>query len=156
MKAYVMDRWDRDIVEVLINIGKMFVKETDYPITFNRQKVYDRLHNAFFSNDGDIIVVRDGWGNFGGGSIVYAVADYQDEKFGYIEKFFVNPEYRREGVGRMLAEKSARWFDEKGCVLSFTTSTANIGETRQYTNLMAKYQYTDIGPTLVREHNGKI
>ncbi len=92
-----------------------------------------------------------------GGAIVYAVADWQKEKFGYVEKFFVRPEFRAKGIARIIAFSIAEWFDDRDCLYSFVTSTANIGAGRLFSNLMAKYGYHDLGPTLSRGiHHGKV
>jgi len=150
MKAIVLTTWDRLIVDDIIDMAETFIKETKFPVTFDRSKVYDRIHTAFFSDDGDVILAIDDNGGVVGGAVVWASADWQVEKFGYVEKFFVRSGSRGRGVGRLIAERSARWFDEKDCVFSFATSTANIGAGRLFVNLMAKYGYQDIGPTLSR------
>lgn len=157
MKAIVMDEWDYDLVRKTIEIGRIFIEETEFPLTFNYQKIYERLSTAYFSPHGDIILVLGDDGEVMGGAVVYAIADWHDEVFGYVEKCFIRPERRGVGAGRLMAEKMAEWFDARECLFSFVTSTANIGATRQFNNLMAKYGYSDLGPTLAREYqHGKI
>jgi len=153
----VLGSWQRDIVYGVMDLAAEFARESNYGVTFNPQKVYDRLHQAFFNPEGDIILALDDDGKVVGGAVVYACADWQDEKFGYLEKFYLHPKTRGSGIGRMLAKKCAEWFDANDCLFSFATSTANIGTSGHFTNMMAKFGYQSIGPTLTRKINhGKI
>lgn len=153
----IIEKWDREVINKLLDLAEEFIRETNFPVTFNRQKARDRFFYAINDPDGVIIAVFDEDGSAMGGAVAYAVADWQDEVFGYVEKFFVSPRARGKGAGRMIADELSRWFDEKNALFSFATSTANIGQNRQFQNLMAKYGYRDIGPTLAREiRHGKI
>lgn len=156
MRAEALKEWNYDLVRQCIEVGRKFVEETELPVTFSRDHIYERLSTAFYSEYGDLILVIDGKEVLGA-AVVYAVADYHPEKFGYVEKMFILPERRGVGAGRVLAEKVSQWFDDAQCVSSFATSTAGIGATGLFKNLMAKYGYEDYGPTLMRENsNGKI
>lgn len=156
MKAFVMEEWRIELVNEIIEVAREFIEETAFPVTFDRSKVYDRLRDAFFSPEGGIVLAVSDEGKIAGGAILYACADYQVEKFGYMEKFFVRPSFRSQGVGRKIAKRCAEWFDEQDCLFSFATSTANIGATGLFTNLMAKFGYQSIGPTLTRKYHGKV
>lgn len=157
MKAQVIDVYDREVINKMLGIYSEFLAETKYPITANREKAWERFFYTIQDPDGGIIVAIDDDGSIMGGAVVYAVADWQDEIFGYVEKFFVSPRYRGKGAGRIIADRVCQWFDEKKAVLSFATATANIGASGQFRNLMAKYGYQDLGPTLAREYqHGKI
>jgi GNAT superfamily N-acetyltransferase len=154
---FVLEEWQREIIYGIMDLAAEFIRESEYGVSFNPQKVYDRLHQAFFDPDGDIIVAIDTDGNVVGGAVVYAYADWQDEKFGYLEKFYLHPRTRGSGIGRMIAKKCAVWFDDHDCLYSFATSTANIGSTGHFCNMMAKFGYKSVGPTLSRKKNhGKI
>lgn len=147
---------NRKLLNRLLKCTKEFIEETRYPITFCELAARKSLTNAVNNDDGSLILVMDG-DEVMGGAIVYAVSDWQVERFGYIEKFFVRSKYRARGVGRLLARGCTKWFDERGCVLSFATATANIGQTRQFQNLMSKYGYRDCGATLTRKiSNGQV
>jgi GNAT superfamily N-acetyltransferase len=153
----IIDKWDREVINKLLDLYEEFLAETQFPVTANRAKARDRFFYAINDPDGVIIAAFDEDGSIMGGAVAYAVADWQDEVFGYVEKFFVSPRARGKGAGRMIADELSRWFDEKSAMFSFATSTANIGQNRQFENLMAKYGYRTLGPTLAREiSHGKI
>lgn len=153
MNVFVAQEWSSKLVDDIRILAKEFARESGYLVNYDADKIYERVHTSFFDPDAGIITVETDDGDIMGAAFVYAIADWHVEKFGYLEKFFVRAEYRREGVGRVLAKKCSEWFDERECLFSFATSTANIGATRQFQNLMAKYGYEDIGPTLTRKLN---
>lgn len=153
----IIEKYDKKVINRILKIYEEFISETQFSVTPNREKAWERFFLTINDNDGDLIVVMSEDGEIMGGACVYAIADWQNEIFGYVEKFFVSGKYRGTNAGRMLADEMSKWFDEKGAVFSFATSTANIGAGGQFKNLMAKYGYMDIGPTLAREYrNGKI
>lgn len=155
MLIEVMDKWNRDDIEKIIGIALEFIIETNYPVTFNPDIIYGRLHAAFFDPDSDIVIARLA-DDIVGAAVVHAMADWQEEKFGYVEKFFVAPRGRRIGVGRAMTAEISKWFDQHDCLFSFATSTAGIGETRLFSNMMAKFGYQSVGPTLARTQHGKV
>lgn len=48
-------------------------------------------------------------------SIREVAEDCETRNVGYIEGWYVEPEFRRTGVGRMLASHAAQWARAKGC-----------------------------------------
>jgi aminoglycoside 6'-N-acetyltransferase I len=48
-------------------------------------------------------------------SIREVAEDCETRNVGYIEGLYVEPEFRRTGVGRMLASHAAQWARAKGC-----------------------------------------
>lgn len=156
MNCYVVDKWELALVEDIRLCAREFARESGYLVNYDPKKIYDRCYGSFFDPNAGIIIAKAEDGEIMGGAFLYAVADWHVEKFGYLEKFFVRSGFRREGVGRVLAKKCAEWFDERECVYSFATATANIGETRQFENLMSKYGYQSTGPTLARKQHGKV
>jgi aminoglycoside 6'-N-acetyltransferase I len=53
------------------------------------------------------------------------VEDCQTDHVGYLEGWYVEPEYRERGIGRSLVDAAERWAKEKGCVEM--ASDAEIG-----------------------------
>ena len=43
------------------------------------------------------------------------VEDCHTDHVGYLEGWFVEPEYRKHGIGRQLVEAAENWAREKGC-----------------------------------------
>jgi GNAT superfamily N-acetyltransferase len=157
MKAIELEQWDYDLVRQVIDIAGKFISETEFPVSFSYDHVYERLSTAFHYPDAAVFLLIDDRKVFGA-AVCYAVSDWHPERFGYLEKLFVVRERRGLGGSRILMEKIRQWFDDRDCVFSFATGTARIGETGQFQNLLAKYGYIPIGPTLARgkNHNGKI
>ena len=66
-----------------------------------------------------VLVVETGRGNLVGfleASIRPFVEDCRTDHVGYLEGWFVEPEFRRHGVGRELVRKAENWARGKGCI----------------------------------------
>jgi aminoglycoside 6'-N-acetyltransferase I len=48
-------------------------------------------------------------------SIREVAEDWDTQKVGYIEGWYVEPEFRRTGVGRLLVSHAAQWARAQGC-----------------------------------------
>jgi aminoglycoside 6'-N-acetyltransferase I len=46
-------------------------------------------------------------------------------RIGYIEGWYVNPEFRQKGVGRRLVERGEQWARDMGCVEMASDTTSN-------------------------------
>lgn len=49
----------------------------------------------------------------------------ETDRIGYIEAWFVAPEFRNQGVGRRLVEASEQWARHKGCTEMASDTTSN-------------------------------
>jgi aminoglycoside 6'-N-acetyltransferase I len=49
----------------------------------------------------------------------------ETDKIGYIEGWYVTPEFRKTGVGRKLVEKGEQWAREMGCTEMASDTTSN-------------------------------
>jgi aminoglycoside 6'-N-acetyltransferase I len=49
----------------------------------------------------------------------------ETDRIGYIEPWFVAPEFRNQGVGRRLVEASEQWARHKGCTEMASDTTSN-------------------------------
>lgn len=87
-------------------------------------------------SDTQFVAVADiGGGRLAGfleASIRPFVEDCGSENVGYLEGWFVDPEYRRHGIGGGLVLAAERWAHEKGCV-----EMASDAEIDNETSLMA-------------------
>jgi len=65
-----------------------------------------------------VLVADVGNGHLGGfleASIRPFVEDCETDHVGYLEGWFVEPEYRRHGIGRLLVKTAEDWARAKGC-----------------------------------------
>jgi aminoglycoside 6'-N-acetyltransferase I len=49
----------------------------------------------------------------------------ETDRIGYIEAWFIAPEFRNQGVGRRLVEASEQWARHKGCTEMASDTTSN-------------------------------
>jgi aminoglycoside 6'-N-acetyltransferase I len=49
----------------------------------------------------------------------------ETDRIGYIEGWYVVPEFRRKGIGRSLVEQGEKWAKEKGCKEMASDTTSN-------------------------------
>lgn len=66
-----------------------------------------------------VLVADTGGGRLAGfleASIRPFVEDCDTDHVGYLEGWFVEPEYRRHGIGRLLVKTAEEWARAKGCV----------------------------------------
>lgn len=79
--------------------------------------------------EGQLVLVaelREGrLGGFLEASIRPFVEDCHSDHVGYLEGWYVEPELRRQGIGRLLVETAERWARDRGC--TEMASDAEIG-----------------------------
>lgn len=143
--------WDDKIHRVL-DVVEGFVSESKFKLTYNFDNAYKYMWGIVNDPNSDVIIAEDCHSNVVGGAIVSCEKDVCDETMGYIVKFYISPSKRGIGAGRSVSEKICSWFEKKEAVFSFATSTAMIGNDKVFTNLLSKYGYRDIGPTLCKNH----
>jgi len=92
-------------------------------------------------SDTQLVVVADsGNGKLGGfleASIRPFVEDCESDNVGYLEGWFVDPEYRRQGLGGMLVFAAEEWAKRRGC--TEMASDAELG------NEMSLAAHTQLG-----------
>ena len=106
----------------------------------------------------DLLTNRSHWGLFAaheGGQVIGFLESSVKAKapgctttrIGYIEGWFVLPEFRSAGVGRELVQKAETWAKEKGCVEMASDTTSNYPlspaahEALGYTEVERRYFY---------------
>lgn len=149
----IVTEWGISIADVLSGI-ETFINETSYPITYNYSNAREYIWRIYNDSYSDIIVSYDKDNIFTGFAIVHTDNETHTEYFGYVAKFYVMPSARGTGAGRQLLKEVVDWFDQRNCVVSFATATAGIGQDQSFINLFQKYQYKNIGGTLIRKTNG--
>lgn len=152
IRSFVLKEWRADYVGALLDMADEFTLEaTDYSWTPNRDHHLQTFHNYFEQPDTDVILVYSG-DTLAAGAMAAIENDHQDETIGYGSKFYVRPAFRGTRVGRTLLNALVDWFDAKGCVDSFVTSTGGVGNDSAFINLFAKEGYKPCGVCLRRNH----
>lgn len=137
---------------ILMETGRMFVAESRWPVQFDPARAEHTLRAYLTLPIATVLLVeRDG--AFMGGAMLVLEWDCQDKPFGMFGKFYMLPWARGTGASRVLARACVAWFDDHGCVASFTGATANVGNDRLFANLMRKvgYETEPSMPTLIRK-----
>lgn len=137
-----------DIASLLV-LSKEFVGETNYPWTYSGEQSYKTFMGFFKLPTSAIIVVIDN-NKIVGAALMVWDQDFIKERIGYLIKFYIRPGSRGTKAGRTLAEAMTKWFDDHNCTTSFATSTAGVGESKQFENLLKKFNFDFCGPTMMR------
>ena len=136
-----------DMIEDAAKVLVVFANEAGYTPSVPNSKRH--LQNLVSSGEGDILIVYRGITPVAVATVTYD-SEHQEERFGYILKFYVVPEARKSEAGRVLTRELTQWFDERQCHDSFVTSTAMIGQNKLFENLMAKSGYRLVGGAMKR------
>lgn len=137
---------------VLLEAGRMFVAESRWGVTFDPARAEHTLR-AYLTTPIATVLLAERAGHLLGGAMLVLEWDCQAEPFGMFGKFYMLPWARGTPASRMLARACVDWFDQHGCVASFTGATANVGNDRVFANLMRKvgYELSPDMPTLIRK-----
>jgi GNAT superfamily N-acetyltransferase len=140
--------YNDNILDLLVLV-KEFIAESELPVTYSQEKTLVTLNNTMQNYSSDVIGIYIG-DELAAAAIVATGTEFHEEAFGYLMKIYVRPAFRGTGVSRLLMTEVTQWFDSRNVVSSFCTSTAHIGQSKQFENLMGKYGYVLTGPTLIR------
>lgn len=132
-----------------------FINESTYNITFNKDRSLDHIYKVVQSKECNLYLAYLDFRPSGFSMVCYD-SDFMSERFGYVMKFYVHPFARGTYVGRKLIEETTKWFDANNCIDSFATSTAGIGQDKEFQNLLGKFKYEPCGVALKRGLNVKI
>ena len=86
--------------------------------------------------------------------LVYYQTDYTVERIGEMFQFYVKPEYRSTKVARKLVEAAVNQYKEWGCARAYCEASPGIAmrdHLALFRNLWGKYDYQEIGVTLMKE-----
>ena len=146
-EAYATD------MDGLLNMGRRFTDETSqYGATFSARQTKNTMSKFLLSPESTILVVQRGEAMLAG-TMLAAQAQFTEELFGYVVKFFVAPGARGSGASRALLAASMEWFAEKRCRYVFATAAAAISpkQDREFENLFAKFGFASLGATMMRK-----
>ncbi len=121
------------------NFSVRQLQEKDLPEWFRlRQHLWDELSedehksemlDIYEHSDSQLVLIAEiDSGKFVGfleASIRPFVEDCDTDHVGYLEGWFVEPSYRRYGIGRELVKSAERWARKKGC--TEMASDAEVG-----------------------------
>ena len=137
----ILDKWDFRVADV-VEVGKTFMNESNYNLTFSEKRMLDALYCVILDSDGDIIVdYNDNVLN--GFAVLQRTDECHEEYLGYLNKFYVRPEKRLTKTSIRLMKEVTAWFDDKECVYSFANSMAMIGHDEAFIKLMEKFNYIE-------------
>jgi aminoglycoside 6'-N-acetyltransferase I len=88
----------------------------------------DEMFDIYEHTDSQLVLVAEKDGKLVGfleASIRPFVEDCHTDNVGYLEGWFVEPEFRRYGIGRDLVKNAERWARKKGC--TEMASDAEVG-----------------------------
>lgn len=86
--------------------------------------------------------------------LIYYQTDYTKEKIGEMFQFYVKPEMRGTPVARSLVSSAVEQYEEWGCKRAYCEASPGISHRDHlgmFSNLWAKYGYSEIGVTLMKE-----
>jgi len=104
---------------------------TEWPEPAHRQKAWSDI-----ASDVERLLLVDGVALLAeedGGAVGYALGWPRNERVGYLGDLYVQPEFRRRGIGRALLIAAAEGLEREYLVL--TTETRNAGARAYYAGL---------------------
>ena len=120
------------------NVTVRSVRETDLPEWYRLRRMLwdelseeehrDEMFDIYEHTDTQLVLVAEKDGRLVGfleASIRPFVEDCETDNVGYLEGWFVEPGFRRYGIGRDLVRAAERWARKKGC--TEMASDAEIG-----------------------------
>jgi aminoglycoside 6'-N-acetyltransferase I len=131
------------------------VKENDFPEWFRLRKLLwdesgDEEHRAEMMDIYEhtetqlVLLAETDNGRLVGfleASIRPFVEDCHSDHVGYLEGWFVLPEFRKQGIGKILVQKAENWARQKGC--EEMASDAEVGnDTSLHAHLKLGYEET--------------
>jgi aminoglycoside 6'-N-acetyltransferase I len=102
-----------------------------------RKQLWPRADSDRLRDEADRIMVDSNWAIFlaenEGEAVGFIECSIRDkapgcetDRIGYIEGWYVVPEFRRKGIGRSLVEQGEKWAKEKGCKEMASDTTSNF------------------------------
>lgn len=129
------------IVDVL-GLIKTFIEESQHNIEYAHTESIISIA-AYESVDYACVIAAYQEDRAVGFAIVSAPIDFHTPAFGYVDKLYVHPSFRGTGAGRGLVKECIDWFDERGVTESYASSTAEVGQSKLFANLLKKYGFVE-------------
>jgi GNAT superfamily N-acetyltransferase len=141
-----------DDIPNLYDMCRRFIAETELPLTLSESGTIETFAKAIHRPSA-ILVVWESQDVLGGMVLGYVEKDFCEESCAYINKFYVEREFRGLGVSdELLAAFDAEALD-RGAKVSFASATAGMGPTveKLYVRLFERRGYNVLGRVLVKE-----
>ena len=134
----------RSDIDDLVELGaRLFeedaaVHDTNIDLSWSEREGHADVRELIDSENGLVLIARDGDAAVGHlvGYCHEASSTRLPVRFAVLRSMYLVPEYRRVGVGRLLAEQFRTWATEQGCVEAHVSSyVANQGAQEFYESL---------------------
>ncbi len=136
-------------LDALVAMGRRFVKESSYPLTYDPELARETFWYAIHR---EILIVHD-VGVLVGGILGTVEKDFCKEGIAYVSKLFVDKEFRGLGTSRRLLALFESEAKNRGARLIFASGNAGMGERvgRLYVRLFEKAGFKVTGRVLTKE-----
>ncbi len=136
----------------LIPLFRRFVEESSLPFTFDEETTISYL-TVVMEIENVIILVEEDDGVITGLILGSVDRDFCRESCAYVEKMYVETEFRGLGTARALVETFQDEAKKLGASIIFASATAGMGDRveKLYVNLFGRYGYTVLGRILCKE-----
>lgn len=141
-----------DDLDALCSLGERFTEQSDLPLTYDYELARAQIWGYIYQQDA-ILLVADHNGVIAGAALGMVEREFCKEPMGYLNKFFIEAEFRGLGVSRDLLEAFDKEAKIRGAAVVFASATAGMGERveKLYVRLFEKNGYKVLGRVLVKE-----
>lgn len=139
-------------LDAITDMMMRFTEESQLKLSYDREQIRNLTWRTIHS-EGAVLLVGDSNGVLTGMIVGVIDDEFSLEPCVYINKFYIEKEFRGLGASRELLGA----FDEeclnRGAALSFASSTAGMGERNEklYVRLFEKKGYSTLGRVLVKD-----
>ena len=153
MTEYIARVATLDDMPALLELARIFVKESRLPYEFDREAA-NRAFWRYLRDGATEVVVAEVGDDLAGAAILAVDMDFTARPLGYLVKYYVLPDHRRTMASRRLLETCMAWFEKHACTDVWATATAGVGEDHQFVALLGKVGFEPVGPTLRKANHG--
>jgi len=152
MSNIIIRKAVRSDLPILIPMARRFVEESNLPLTFDVNATASYLVSAMKS-DNIIILVEADNGVVTGGILGSIDRDFCHELCAYVDKMYVESEFRGLGTARALVEAFQDEAKKLGASIVFASATAGMGDRveKLYVKLFERYGFVTLGRVLYKE-----
>jgi len=144
--SVLSDLTEGDISQ-LYALVESFCDLSSHDVTPCRVATESALWHYVLSAQSDIVVgYRDD--KIVGAGVVSCADEFHKERFGYISKFFVLPEYRQPRLIVLLMQRCMEWFDDRDCYKVFSSVTGAKESDGGYFRLLESFGFELSGDIL--------
>jgi len=137
-----------DIPGLLLMI-QTFIRESHWGYTYSEKASLEILDEYMGDALGAVYVAVE-HGEYLGFWTAFVCYEFVEQPCCYVGKFYVMPDGRGLGVGRLLMQKLVACADDYKCLHTFLTGTAKVHQDKLFVNLCKKYDFEECGQAMVR------